>query len=96
VLPLPLAFWLLRRAKKFSDRFEQMQQFVFDQNIFEIAVFNEEAALRGIEFSSNINELSLKNYCAASNAGCTSFLTADKNLLKIPGLALISFNRAEI
>ena len=91
VLPLPLAFWLLRRAKKIPGRFKQMQNFVFDENIFEIAVFNEEAALRGIDFSSSINELSLKNYCSALNAGCSSFLTGDKNLLKIPGLALISF-----
>lgn len=91
VLPVPLAFWVLRRALRFPARFKQVQDFMLDQNVFELAPFNEDAIRRSLELPTGLNELCLQNYCCSLSAGCSAFLTGNKNLLKIPGLPLISF-----
>ncbi|MEW6709139.1 MAG: helix-turn-helix domain-containing protein [Candidatus Riflebacteria bacterium] len=91
VISVPVASWVLRRALRIPGKFKQLQDFMMDQNIFELAEFREDALRRSLTLPSGINELGLQNYCCCISAGASAFLTAEKNLLKIPGLPVISF-----
>ncbi|GAB4274809.1 MAG: hypothetical protein Kow0029_15410 [Candidatus Rifleibacteriota bacterium] len=91
VMPVPLAAYVLRRAARIPTKFRKVQEFILDWNIFELAPLNEEALRRILELPANLSELSLQNYCCCVAKGINVFLTGNKNLLKIPGLPLISF-----
>ncbi|MFZ5952102.1 MAG: helix-turn-helix transcriptional regulator [Candidatus Rifleibacteriota bacterium] len=91
VISISLASWILRRALKIPGKFKQLQDFIMDQNVFELAGFGEDALRRSLALPAGINELGLQNYCCCISAGASAFLTAEKNLLKIPGLPVISF-----
>ena len=91
VLSVPLAAWILRRSSRFAGKTRPMRDFMLDQNVFELAPQNEDSLRRSIELPAGINELSLQNYSACMAFGVSAFLTSEKNLLKVPGLPLISF-----
>ncbi len=91
IMPIPLAAWVLRRSQRFPGKVRLLQDFFVDQNIFELAPFNEDALKRGLELGGHINELSLQNYCCCLSAGAAAFLTSEKNILKVAGLPVISF-----
>lgn len=91
ILSVPLVSWLIRRSMRFPGKLKEVQDFMLNQNVFELAPFNEDAVRRSLELPVGLNENSAQNYCCSIAAGCASFLTGNKNLLKIPGLPVTSF-----
>lgn len=90
-MPVPLASWIMRRALRFAGKAKLLQDFILDQNIFELALFNEDALRRGFELPAGINELTLQNYSCCMASGANAFLSSEKNLLKVAGVPVISF-----
>ncbi len=86
-----LSLWLLRRAKKSAARYRLVQEFVIDDNIFELAAFNQEALSRALEMPQAITEVSLIGYSACAAAGCELFLSANASLMSLPGLRVSGF-----
>lgn len=91
VLSVPLALWLLRRAVRSPGHYSALRDFVLAQNIFELAPLNEEALTRAEDLPAAIGEISLQSYCCCLEAGAATFVTADRVLLKTPGLPVSSF-----
>lgn len=86
-----LAAWILRRSLRFPARTMLIRDFMLEQNVFEVAPFNDEALRRSLTLGSGINELALQNYSSCLAAGCNAFLSGEKNLVRIAGLPVISF-----
>lgn len=91
VMPVPLLAWIMRRTSRFTRKVRLMTDFMLDQNIFELAPFHEDAVRRLVAMPSGINEQTLQNYSCCMAAGVSAFLSGEKNLLKVPGLPVISF-----
>jgi hypothetical protein len=90
IISVPLCNWILRRVGKSGKKFESVRQFLLMDGVFELAPFNEAAMLRGLELPKGIGDLPVQNYSCTLERGAASFLTSNKNLLKIPGLPVFS------
>jgi predicted DNA-binding transcriptional regulator AlpA len=91
VLSLPLALWLLRKAGKMPGRLAVMRDFLLAQNIFELAPLTEAAVQRALELPVATADISLQSYCCCLEAGAALFVTADRVLLKTPGLPVCTY-----
>lgn len=91
VLSVPLALWVLRRATRTPGRYADLLDFVLGLNIFELAPLNEAALRRALELPAAAGEMSLHGYCCCIEAGAAMFVTADRILLKTPGLPVCGY-----
>ncbi len=91
VLAVPLAFWILRRAGRSRSHSSRIHDFILDQNIFELAPFNEDALRRSSELPHAAGELSIQSYCCSMAGGAAIFLTGNSSLLAVRGLSVSGF-----
>ena len=90
ILPIPLAYWILRRAAKLPKKIKEVESFLLHDGIFELASFDEESLKRTIEVAGNVPEINSENYGCCVAKGANAVLTCNKSLLKIPGLPVIA------
>lgn len=91
VLSVPLALWMMRRALRTPGRYAALRDFVLAQNIFELAPLNEGALMRADDLPASVSDISLQGYCCCLEAGAATFVTADRVLLKTPGLPVSGY-----